>query len=147
MTVYLERALQDVYAAHQQLTPALVVQAAAPVGSALHHRFEWDNKVAGPLWRLQQASALIRSVKIIRQDNPDVAPIRVRAFLHVPAAPGEEESDAGASYVPTRIVAASPAMNQIVRREMQRRIAELRRTYGAYSEFWDEMRALVSDAA
>ena len=147
MSAYLGRALQDIYDQHLQLTAALVVEAARPKDSPLHHRFEWDNKLAGPLYRLQQGGALIRSVKIVRDEQEDCAPVRVRAFLHVPAVEGQSEDDTAASYVPVAVVAASPTMDALVRQEMQRRIRELRRTYGEYDAFWDELRLMVSTAA
>ena len=47
-----------------KLTPELVVRAAQAKSSPLHDYFDWDDKIAGARWRLEQARELIRSVKI-----------------------------------------------------------------------------------
>ena len=47
-----------------RLNPADVIEAAKDAGSPLHSWFEWDDTVAASKYRLDQARALIRSVKI-----------------------------------------------------------------------------------
>jgi len=48
------------------LQPETVVESARSKASPLHSRFEWDNTVAGQLYRIHQARNLIRvSVEII----------------------------------------------------------------------------------
>jgi len=42
-----------------------VVDAARPPRSTLHRYFEWDDSIAGEAYRLIQAGALIRSVRVI----------------------------------------------------------------------------------
>ena len=145
-TAYIGRVLQGIYVEHGRLTPALVVDAARPVGSPLHARIEWDDAIAGPAYRLGQAAAIIRSVKVVREDDTDLEPIRVRAFLHLPATPGEDETDDAATYVPIEVVAGNTAMDALARREMQRRISDLRRTYASYAAFWEEIHALLVKA-
>ena len=49
--------------------------------SPLHVEFEWDDAIAGPKWREQQARYLLRSVTVIFDDMPDMTP--VRAFVHI----------------------------------------------------------------
>ena len=146
-TAYIGRVLQDIYAENGRLTPALVVDAARPVGSPLHARFEWDDALAGPAYRLQQAAAVIRSVRVVREDDTDLEPIRVRAFVHLPAVTGEDETDDEATYVPVEIVAGNAEMDAIARREMVRRINDLRRSYAHYAAFWEELRTLVNTSA
>ena len=147
MSAYIGRVLNDIYAVNGRLTPALVVDAARPVGSPLHARFEWDDTLAGPAYRLQQAGAVIRSVKVVRDGTSDAKPTRVRAFLHLPQTSGEDETDDGATYVPIEVVAGNAEMDILIRREMQRRISDLRRTYAQYAAFWDELRTLVNTSA
>lgn len=47
------------------LTPNAVVADAEDPTSPLHDQFEWDDKVAGHLHRLDQARALINTVKVL----------------------------------------------------------------------------------
>ena len=47
------------------LTPDAVVAAAAKKDSVLHELFEWDSRKAAHAWRIEQARALIRSVRVV----------------------------------------------------------------------------------
>jgi hypothetical protein len=47
-----------------EITPDEVVTIAKDKASPLHAEFEWDNRIAGHAYRLQQARALIGSVKL-----------------------------------------------------------------------------------
>lgn len=48
-----------------RLTPGDVVEAARPAESPLHDQFEWDDTAAAERYRLEQARALIRSVRVL----------------------------------------------------------------------------------
>lgn len=64
------------------LTPQTVVEAARDPRSSLHSQFEWDDGVAGEAYRLQQARALIKRVRVdvVRADQTVIhAPVFVRA--------------------------------------------------------------------
>lgn len=60
-----------------KLTPDKVVDVAAEASHPLHDCFEWDDSKAGYQYRLWQARALIRSVKIVIENKP------VPAFVNV----------------------------------------------------------------
>jgi hypothetical protein len=47
-----------------RITPAYVVDEARPPSHPLHHRFEWDDRIAGEAHRRRQAQELIQSVVI-----------------------------------------------------------------------------------
>jgi hypothetical protein len=47
-----------------QLSPKVVVDAARPHNSILHNYFEWDDDVAGELYREAQARKLIKIIRI-----------------------------------------------------------------------------------
>jgi len=49
------------------LRPEDVVEAASDPNSILHDYFEWDNERAGHRYRLMQARALIRGVRVVRE--------------------------------------------------------------------------------
>ena len=49
------------------LRPRAVVDAARDVESPLHGCFEWDDKVAGEKYRLEQAQRLIRSFTVVHE--------------------------------------------------------------------------------
>lgn len=45
--------------------PAALVDEARPPTSALHSLFEWDDTIAGERWRVEQARAIIRGIRIL----------------------------------------------------------------------------------
>lgn len=64
------------------LTPETVVDAARNPRSPLHDQFEWDDGAAGEAYRLQQARALIKRVRVdvVRADQTVIkAPVFVRS--------------------------------------------------------------------
>lgn len=88
------------------LTPEVVVEAARDPRSPLHTQFQWDDGLAGEAYRLQQARALIKRVRVdvVRADQTVIhAPVFVRA------------PDGGEGYALTQSVAVSaPDRRQVV---------------------------------
>lgn len=74
--------LDRIHVAHNgRLTQEDVVDAAKDFKNPLHPVFEWDDAKAAYMHRLEQASYLIRSVVVVREDQEDAVP--VRAFVNV----------------------------------------------------------------
>ena len=109
------------------LTPALVVDTARDPAHPLHSRFEWDDAVAGERWRLEQASALIRSVKIAVDP---ARPADLRAFV---AVKGRETHRA--DYVPTQEAMRDEFTRRLVLEDMRREWRALKRRYDHMVEF------------
>lgn len=88
------------------LTPETVVDAARDPSSTLHDQFQWDDSIAGEAYRLQQARALIKRVRVevVRADQTVIhAPVFVRA------------PEGGQGYALTQAVAVSaPDRRQVV---------------------------------
>lgn len=72
-----------------RLTPADVIAAARPPKHPLHSQFEWDDKVAGEQYRIEQARRLIRSVRVMVQ--VDERTIKAVAYVRDPAADHEDQ--------------------------------------------------------
>lgn len=132
--------LTAIYDEYRRLTPELVVSAAEPVDSPLHHCFEWDDDEAARKFRLVQAGHLIRRVQIRVDRFDDAEPLRVRAFLHVPFVPESREVDVDAAgrgtYVPTTELRGDPVAQAVVLRQMRRDWTALRRRWQHLEEFW-----------
>lgn len=62
-----------------RLTPPAVVEAARDTRNPLHKHFEWDDHLAADAYRLDQARTLIRSIRLVSEDDIEAAP----AFLSV----------------------------------------------------------------
>jgi hypothetical protein len=65
-----------------------VVERASDVAHVLHDRFEWDDAKAGHAYRLEQADALIREVRI--EITEYLVPLRAVAYVPDPETPQNE---------------------------------------------------------
>lgn len=130
--------LYGIRAARGVLTPEVVVEEAAPEEHPLHHRFEWDNNVAGHKYRVGQAEDLIRSIKVVQRPATDKEPALVqRAFVapRDPARPNE--------YMPIEEVAQDPFLRSLYIKQLENEWREFKRRYDGFEEFWP---IIVSDA-
>lgn len=93
-----------------------MVERAKSKDSPYHGLFEWDNRRAGHLYRLDQARGHLRSVKveIITRDG---ATVKARAF-HAVHHEGEDRSLA--RYTPVQIVTETPYLWDQVKEENDR---------------------------
>ena len=72
------------------LKPQVVVDEARPDEAVLHPCFEWDDFTAGEEWRKHQARHLIKSVRVIKNEQVDETPKRAYVNIHK-----SEDSDRG----------------------------------------------------
>lgn len=111
------------------LKPEYVVEAAQPPAHPLHSRFEWDNAIAGPLYRRKQAQELIQSVKIVYKEATENEPSSsVRFFQSI-------RRDTGFVYEPINEIAHDPVAAEILLREAKREWMALYRRFGHLREF------------
>lgn len=125
----LREALQAIYDENGRLTPALVVDAARAKNHPLHSRFDWDNRSAAESWRREQASQLIRSVKVVYHKADTEQRLEVRAF-HAISGPD------GNVYEPNEKVVADPLLRAMVLRDMERDWKQMKARYSDFEEFW-----------
>ena len=124
-------ALQTVATANKgRLTPKAVVNAARDPKSPLHRHFEWDNTKAAEAFRLEQARAIVR---VIRIDDADTAGTTVRAFLSV----GEKT---GVSYRTLDDVRSSADLKAIVLRQAERDLKAFEDRYRELSDICEVVR-------
>lgn len=89
-----ERRLMELYQAHNQLNPELVLSDARKRMSPLHGAFNWDVKKAAEQYWLVQARHLLGSI-IITFRAPDGTVVPARRFLYVPESSCAVESEDG----------------------------------------------------
>ena len=67
------------------LTKSAIVEAARSKDNPMHDMFEWDDAVAGELYREDQAGYYIRTlvVQIVPVGNPNGKPVQMRGFVNV----------------------------------------------------------------
>jgi hypothetical protein len=126
-----------------RLTPASVVEAATAEDHPLHDRFEWDDALAGPKYRLSQARELIRVVKESYVDGKG-RPESVRFFHAIPDAQGM-------AYQPLDEVTHDDLTSKVLLQSMEREWRSLRKRYERFSEFRDlvlgDLKPEAADAA
>lgn len=136
----LRSALTDHYRRHGDLTPEGIEEEARPPDAPLHDRFEWDDTVGGYKYRLIQAQALIRSVRIeYTSPNSDEKKF-IRAFSSLHES-GEAERQ---GYAPTEEILENEVTRRMLLRNMERDIATLKTRYGHLAEFAHMMQAAIA---
>lgn len=129
-------ALRDIYTVHKSLTPALVVSEASDPSSPLHDYFDWDDASAGEKFRLGQAAALIRKVKVTIVPAGTNEPIAVRAYV---AERDVETGSTPGSYLPIETVAGSTAYQLSLKESIERDLERLRNKYHSTLEYFDSV--------
>lgn len=144
----LKEALEDIRQRHDVLTPALVVQEAreakTSAGELLHARLEWRDDVAAETHRLNQARALIRSVRVVYAEATETDDERsVRAFHALPS----PQSPSGYDYMPVEAIAEDPMLRAMALRDAEREWKALHRKYSHLSEFTALVSSTLAEAA
>lgn len=136
MTTGLRTQLQTLYDQHGELSPDLVVSAASPKEHPLHAYFEWDNKVAGPKYRLLQAEDLIRSIKVTYKDRHGASQ-SVRWWHPV-------RTDTPSVYDPLDVISENEISMSVLLRQAERDWKLMKRRYGHLTEFWQLVKESVA---
>ena len=113
----------------RDLREADVLADARDKASPLHSYFEWDDSAAAESFRLAQASALIRRVRVEVIALPDSQPIRVRAFVARRDLPAIAQTGEAGSYVAIEDVAGQTAYETSLRESIQRDLQRIRVRY------------------
>lgn len=121
--------LQTIYKTNKELTPRLVVDAARDASHPLHGRFEWDDSIAGEKYRQQQASELIRSVRVRYVEGGEQRD--VRAFVAIP-----RTDEPASNYMPVEEVAADDFARTLLLKQAERDWKTLRSRYAHLREFF-----------
>lgn len=116
--------LQRIEQAKRGLRPQDVVAAARNARNPLHRYFDWDDTKAAQKWRIEQARALIASVRVTLIAAPERG--LVRAFVHV------DSGDDKQHYGFVQAVMSDPKRREIV---LARARAELESFEHRYAEF------------
>jgi len=130
-----------------QTAPRALLEAAKDPASPLHPCFEWRDGVAGERYRLAQARALYRKVKlqIVRAD-PERRAVVFETVRAVTSVPDERKRDGSASYGRTSVVMSDEQRRASVLRGIVRDLTALRNKYRTYSELHDVW-VVIDDAA
>ncbi len=122
--------LQKLLEKHGHLTPEILLDEARNKKSKLHAFFQWDNAKAAHQWRLEQASFLLRSVKITIETESGEK-VSTRAFVHIRLNDEEsdEEPESRGRYYSLDTVLADDAMTAQMMEEAMRDLRSFHRKY------------------
>lgn len=132
--------LTGIYQKYGELTAQAVVEEARPETAPLHHRFEWDDAIAGEAYRCTQAAELIRSVRIQYAIDPKGERKYIRAFSSLRDGGDTERG----GYVPTEELVQDELATKILLKQCEREINDLKRKYGHLKEFAELIRQAVA---
>jgi hypothetical protein len=117
-----------------------LVKAARKEGSAMHDIFEWDDRVCGEQYRLEQARMILRSIVTVidRPEEPGEM-MTFRSYENVDVATRQESEDGRCRrvYVPTLKALKKSELREQVFARLEADIAEAERTAGKYKYLCD----------
>lgn len=79
---------QQLHETEEGLTPQGLVDVSRPEDAPMHDEFEWDDAVAGEMYRVEQAKRIIRNLVIVQTDANQEREIKLS--IH-PETPEKEE--------------------------------------------------------
>ena len=103
-----------------------IVRAAKPKRSVLHKYFEWDDKIAGHRFRLEQAEKLIHAIVIVPDDDEE----EIRAFVSIPSKRGQ-----GGSFTSIEDAMSTADWRQSLLETALRELEAFQKRYERLSEF------------
>jgi hypothetical protein len=115
-----------------KLTPKAVVDSAKARSHPLHKHFEWDDAAAAGAYRLDQARALIRLVRV-EDDNYTEPP---RAFLSVHA-------DKETCYYSLQDVRESESLQSALMKAAKRDLESFKRRYRSLEEICSDVNEAI----
>lgn len=122
------KTVQELEAAEGAVRPQRLVDVARPEESPVHGLFEWDDQVAAELHRVDQARRVMRSLRVVVQDNR-----REIAYVHVSTVVPGQRGPGG--YVQSLRALSDETMRTQVLEDAARQLLGFRRRFMALQEF------------
>lgn len=133
-----EEVLRVVADQHDESAPRALLDAARNPASPLHNLFEWDDSIAAERYRLAQAGALFRRVRlhVVRVDA-DTRQIHVTTVRATTSNPDKREKNDSRSYGRTTVVMRDKEARASVLHGIVQELLALREKHRMYSELHD----------
>jgi len=123
--------LERIHERDGTIRPQVVVDESQPKKAPLHPAFEWDDKLAANAHRCEQARLIVRSIRVIEDDEVDEAP------LYVSVRVDPEES---ATYMATAVAVQNVDLFEQVLADTRAAIAALQARLARLEALCDEQR-------
>lgn len=142
-----DEVLRLVAQADDHAAPRALLEAARHPDNPLHAYFTWDDGEAAERYRLAQAGALYRRVKlqIVRMDH-ETREIKFEQISAVVSVPADRKKKDSKSYGRTTVVMSDEQRRASVLRAIVREMVALRNKYAKFSELHDVW-VVIDDAA
>ncbi len=118
------------------LQPAAIVEAARPISSPLHSRFEWDNVKASDEYRIWQARSLIRLCITVISNSPNPDGDRMWVSLKT------DRVKEGGGYRPLVQVLSNIKMRDELLQDALDEFSYFQQKFGALKELAEVFRAM-----
>ena len=112
-----------------EVTGQAVVDAARPKKSVLHGLFEWDDKIAGEKWRVEQAKHMIAALVIVPEEDRNYDK---RAYVNI--VKRSDNKQAQARYINYENAMSDEEMRETVLQNAKEELAIFREKYKSLSE-------------
>lgn len=126
-------AIRNLAKKHGSITAEIVLAEAKKKSSPLHDHFQWDDTAAANQYRLIQAAALIRRIKVeytVSENNT----VRVRAFHNVTDAPDQGEEQEKGFFVPLETALSVESYRDQLLAQCKRDMQAFKAKYSALAE-------------
>jgi hypothetical protein len=127
--------VRGVYEERGEVTAALLVDDARPEDHPYHHRFEWDDTVAGEAYRRVQAADIIRSLNVTYGKDSRGRDKHVREYLSF-------DDGTGRAYRPTAEVVHDDVGYQVLLRMAKREAHTFQTKYSHLKEYGEIVRGM-----
>lgn len=120
--------LDDISARNNdRVTPRMVVDEARPEQSPIHPCFEWDDLRAAELFREDQARYVLRSIRVVREDEDADTPSEVmHAYVSVVES---QDGKATTSFVPISLALSESSLREQLIRQAMKELDAFERKY------------------
>ena len=111
----------------ESATPQQILEKARDSNTELHKCFTWDDTEAAEKWRISEARAVVRNLKIIEQ-NPDKQsdPTTIRVFY---------KTDNESGYKPTKLILKKPDEYKSLVERCRSELLAIKQKFNSISEY------------
>ena len=111
----------------ESATPQQILEKARDSNTELHKCFTWDDTEAAEKWRISEARAVVRNLKIIEQkSDKQPEPTTIRVFY---------KTDNESGYKPTKLILKKPDEYKVLVERCRSELLAIKQKFNSISEY------------
>lgn len=111
----------------ESATPQQILEKARDSNTELHKCFTWDDTEAAEKWRISEARAIVRNLKIIEQKSDKQSePTTIRVFY---------KTDNESGYKPTKLILKKPDEYKVLVERCRSELLAIKQKFNSISEY------------